>query len=199
MTVSRASPTRRTCRAAIRCGLQIPSRGRRPALLPGLAGHAILPALMVTLTWLMGSSGIEHGEDRADGGVELFGDLAIGTLQTACLHQRAINLIGEPRAIGASAWMWSASCSRCDRRRGDAPRRSRRRRAGSSIAVSWHRRPAEGRWNGRDRWRNDRSCTQRSPQCAAARVTTRRFSKRLEDELYVASEANARRFEAMDR
>ena len=57
---------------------------------------------MVTLMWLMASlSGIEHGADRADRRIEPFGDLAIGALQPARFHQRAVEFVGKPRTIRA--------------------------------------------------------------------------------------------------
>jgi hypothetical protein len=43
----------------------------------------------------------QHRADGADGGVELVGDVAIGALQPARFHQRAIKLIRQPGPVGA--------------------------------------------------------------------------------------------------
>jgi hypothetical protein len=39
--------------------------------------------------------------DGADRSIKSFGDLAIGALQLARLHQRAVEFVGEPRSIHA--------------------------------------------------------------------------------------------------
>ena len=43
----------------------------------------------------------EHRADGSDRRIEPLGDLAVGALELARLHQRRVELIGEPRAVGA--------------------------------------------------------------------------------------------------
>ena len=57
---------------------------------------------MVTLRWLMASlRRIEHGLDGADRRVELFGDVAVGALELARAHQRAVEFVRKPRTVRA--------------------------------------------------------------------------------------------------
>ena len=56
---------------------------------------------MVTLMWLMAVSGAENSADGADRHIQAVRDLAIGALESARLHQRAVEFVGQPRAIRA--------------------------------------------------------------------------------------------------
>jgi len=61
--------------------------------------------LMVTLTWLMALLPESRTERMVSSDVEPLGDLAVwARVQRARAHQRAVELVGKPRAVGASAY-----------------------------------------------------------------------------------------------
>ena len=147
---------------------------------------------MVTLIWFMGLSGIEHRADGADRRIQPFGDLAIGALQPARLHQRSVEFVGQPRAVGAErldpgrqfVLVAIGFAPPLDRAFQRVERRHQPPRRGVDIGrdgSAWPE-PLAGR---------SLMLTARTFGEPAASAKIRGLGKRLGDEIYVASEASA--------
>ena len=168
---------------------------QQPHLLAFLAGHAVLPAVD-------GDVDVAHAVSPASASStarmvpiaasSLFGDLAIGALQPARLHQRAVEFVGEPRAIGAErldparqfvlvavgvAPPLDRAFQRIERRH-QPPRRG--------VDVGGDRLGGAGPVGGTIAHER-----QRAPSIGRPRQQNPRFGKRLGGEIYVASEASA--------
>src|SRR6266404_6942711 len=111
----------------------------------------------------------------------------------ACAISPATRRVRRPAAIDPRPAPESGSPahSRHDQPRGDVRPRFQAHPAPSSGAARQRQyRPMQAR-RGRNRWWDDRSCGQRRPSGELAAQQNLRFGKRLDGEIYVASEASA--------